>query len=456
MTLTRAFTDARARRLGTAVLVGVVLFGVLVFHRDRLTTTLSPGDTVYVEFAQQYHLEPYSSQVKLAGVRVGVVTQVSRTTGGGEKATLKLDRGVRADLGGQPTAAIRPTTVLGGVYYVDLTPGGRGEPFAGSIPTAQTQVPVEVGQVLSAIGPPAQQGMRGAVRKLNDTLRPDGATAIRDFLRETPQALRPAAEVTQALRGTEPEHDIADLVTGLEGAAAALTHQDGQLDSTITALHTTSAALAAESRPVAIATGQLPATLTITGEGMADLGGALDRLNSTAPGLRSSVRQLSPLFESLTPVVHRGAPMMRQLRGVLEDTRPALHELVPATASAAAIVGDLRGPVTDRLDGPIKDMVMGPWRGTGPTYQGGGNDHLFYQELAYLCALGDQDFMFFRPGGGAMSRLMAGIGLNTPTGGSRFPPTVERQLEGFGLNRPPGPQDAHPSPLLLPLMGGNK
>lgn len=443
------------KKIGTLVLLGVLLFGVVAFQKDRIHSWVAPGDTIQAAFSRQYKLEDHQSVVKLAGVRVGEVTDVEQR-GDGALVTMRIDRGVKAKLGGSPSATVRPTLVLGGVYFVELAPGGRGGEFNGTIPVERTSVPVELDPVLSSINPDAQAGLRGMTRHLDATLDQPGREAIHRFLRETPPYFSTATDVLQSARGTEPDVDLTRLVSGLEGTAAAFTRKDGQLGEILDSLHSTTASLAAQRRPIAAFIGSAPETLRTTRAGLADLSGTLDRLTHVAPNLRDSVRELDPLFAEMRPVISRARPVVSDLRDVLDDAEPLLDDLGPTSSDAADVLTDLRGPVLERVDGPIKDMVMAPWHGTGPSYGGGGNDHPLYQELGYLSAHGAQGFKFYGAHG-SLSRLMAGVGVNTPTGSSEFPPTAERLLESKGLNQPPGANDANPNESpVLPLLGGNK
>ena len=116
-------------RLGLIVVVIAALVGTALFSRAQILTTLRPGDVIAVEFPEQYQLKSYLTKVKVAGVPVGTVVDVDRTGRGTALVDLKVDNGVVDRLGTTPSAAIRPTTLLGGNYYVDLKPGGTpGEP----------------------------------------------------------------------------------------------------------------------------------------------------------------------------------------------------------------------------------------------------------------------------------------------------------------------------------------
>jgi phospholipid/cholesterol/gamma-HCH transport system substrate-binding protein len=356
---------------------------------------------------------------------------------------MRLDHGAEEKLGGEPSAAVRPTLVVGGIYYVELTPAGRGAPFSGDIPVQRTTVPVELDEVLTPIDPNAQRGMQSAIEQTDATLQQGGRDAIRKLVQEVPDTLRPTSVVLNAARGTDPGRDLPRLVTGLENFSADFTKRDGQLASNINDLHTLSATLAAESGPVAQSFASMPDTLRATRAGLIDLQPTLGKLTDTAPEFRDSARALDPLLKKLDPVLDRARPVVSDLRDVLDDARPMVEDLVPTADKATGVLADLRGPVLDRLNGPIIDRLNSSWHGTG-AYAGGGNDHKLYEEIAYFNAVNDQVWMHHGRNGG-WGRLMAGVGGNTATGGSQFPRTLEQYLEAGGMEQPLGPRDATPA-----------
>lgn len=434
--------EGAPKALGFLIIGLIVLWGIGAFAKDEIASLLTPGDMITATFSRQYRLEPYKSVVKVAEVKVGEVTDVQTSETGPTKVTMRLDHGVLGKLGSSPTAAIRPTLVVGGIYYIELTPAGRGGSFSGDIPEQNTSIPVDLDTVLTPIDPAAQRGMQALIRQSDITLQQGGRDAIRNLVSKTPAVFGPTSDVLFAFRGNNPGQDLPRMVTGLENFSADFTRKDGQLASTIDGLHTTSGSFAEESGPVAAAFATMPETLATTRAGLLDLQPTLDKLTVTAPRFRDSAEELDPLLRKLDPVLHRARPVVSDLRDVLDDARPLVHDLVPAVDKADHTLSNIRGPVLDRLDGPIIQALNSPWHGTG-AYAGGGNDHLLYQEIAYFDAATDNIWKFHNKNG-ADGRLAAGVAGNTLTGGSHTPRTVEQYLESVGVNKPNGPRDATP------------
>ena len=427
------------RLVGIIVIIGVALAFLVAYEKQRIASVLSSGDTITAEFSRNYKLDPYTSLVKLAGVNVGEVTGIDDAPDGGALVSMRIDHGVKDQLGGDPMAEVKPTLVVGGVYFIQLTPGGRGGVFNNHIPVSRTTIPVELDQVLDPINTSAQKGLRGFTQHFNDTMIQGGSAATRQFLEQTPASLRPTGAVLAAFRGTQPDQDLPRLVSGLEGFSAVFNRKDGQFANIIDSLDTTTAALNAESQPIASTLGTLPQTLRTTRVGLADLQGTLDRLTVTAPRFRDSAQELNPLLEHLAPVISRARPVVRDLRDVLYDARPLLRRAISTVHKGNGVLGDIRGPVLDRINGPIKHTVLTPFHGSG-VYAGGGNDNKMYQEIAYLMSAFDQVWQYHDQNG-ALGRLSVNESGDAPFGGSGFPRTVQEQLQDKFGTRPLGPSD---------------
>ena len=68
-------------------------------------------------------------------------------------STISRTSGASAGEIASTSAAIRPTTLLGGNYYLELEPGGDRGPLRGDIPLALTELPVELDKVALALQP---------------------------------------------------------------------------------------------------------------------------------------------------------------------------------------------------------------------------------------------------------------------------------------------------------------
>jgi len=400
-------------RLGIVFVTLALVAGVALFQKQAILTTIRPGTTITAEFSAAHRLREYVSEAKIAGVRIGVVKSVHRGKNGLTEVELKVDEDALKSMGSSPSAAIRPATLLGGNYYVEILPGGRRGTFHGTIPLSRTKLPVELDAVAAALPADARKGIRSSVTDLNSTLDKDGASALRDLVSSAPDTLDPMATALAALQGTRPKSDLRKLVGGLESTSRVLSAKQGQLDDIVADLSRTSSILADRSRDMATATARMPSTLTDAQEMLPKLSSTLDTLKATAGAARPSVRELRQVLTSLDPVVEQAVPVVSDLRAVLKDGRPLVSDLLPISSDLTASFGNIRGPVLDRVNGPIMATVLSPWHGTGP-YAGGGADRPLYKEVAYMASNLTQANMVDQ--NGAMVSFFPGVGPGSLSG----------------------------------------
>jgi phospholipid/cholesterol/gamma-HCH transport system substrate-binding protein len=355
--------------IGVLALVLTLGVGYVMFQKDMLTVELTPGDTMTIHFAQDYRLRTYVTPVKVGGVKVGRVSDIERLPDGSALVEVKLEPGMADKVGSAPSAAIRPTIILGGNYYLEVVPGGlHGDPFTGEIPVERTSVPVELDRISATLQPDARAGVRSSTDRLDQALRDGGREALEGLVQNAPGALGPGADVLRAAQGSNTG-DLTRVVSGIESAAVTLSRNEGQLDAIVGDLATTSRVLG---------------TLQTTDAGLRRLDTTLAKLRETADPARGVVGELGTLIEHADPVLVAALPVVRDLREVLADTRPLVEDLVPASERGTDVLDDVRGPVLERVNGPIVDTVLSPYEGTGPYEGSGGDGKPLYEELGFM------------------------------------------------------------------------
>lgn len=367
--------------LGLAAVAAIALVATLIWFKKEISVALSSGETVQVHFAENYGVRAYNTQVKVAGVEVGDVTDVEPGNGGAV-VTVEVHEQAYERLRSEPSARVRPATLLGGNYYLELVPGGQPGAFSGEIPQRRTTVPVELDKVTRALQPDTLDAARDTVGHLDRTLDTDTRAALRDLLAGAPDTLRPAGKVLASARGTRPATDLPDLVRGLNSTASALTSQQGQLDAILHDLDATSAVLGNRSPELKQALRSLPSTLDSANAGLGRLDTTLGKLERSAEPLRPVARELDGTLKQLDPLLRKARPFVSDLEVALEDARPLVEDLVPTARGGTRVLNDVKGPVLKRVNGPVLDTLRSPWHGTGP-YEGGGADYPMYKALAY-------------------------------------------------------------------------
>lgn len=444
-------TRRRTITIGVVILVVAAVVVAAIFQKPAIISALRPGETMQVVFPRDYKIAPYSTAVKIAGSPVGEVSGISNAPGGGVVVDLKVDNGTLEKLGTAPTAEIRPTTVLGGKYYISLAPGGdRGTFTAAVIPASRARIPVELDTVLAAIPQDAQKGLQGMTAKLDDTLQAGAGRSLDNLLADAPRVLAPTGVTLDALRGTNPDTDLLQTVTGLDATARVLTATPGQLASVVDSLATTSQVLGDNSAPLAQAISQLPDTLRTTTTGSRALSTALDKIVDVASDARPSVQELDPLLKDLDPTLAELRPVLSDLRPLLQDARPLVEQLTPTVVQGTSVLQDLNGPVLQRVNGPISDQILSEWHGNAPKYpNGGGDGNLYYQELGYMFAKLDNSTQYFN-GTAHMLGFQPGVGTTSVDGTGPAAQAAQQALsQMFGPPAQPGS-----TPLQVPPAQG--
>lgn len=424
----------------TALIVFGLVLGGLAFglNKPQITTwwsQLTGSDTREIAFTANRFLLEDASDVKVAGVDVGVVDSIRPGPDGGAIATVVVDPGVIEAVGDAPSARLRPTTLLSGLFYIEIVPGGdRTTEWTDGIPEDRSRLPVEVDAVAETLQPEALDGARAAVTSFDATLEQGGTDALKSLLASAPDTLGPGAGVVESLLGTRPDVDLQQLVSGLQSTSSVLNRQDGQLDAIVATLQDTSNVFADTSQPVADAIAALPAALDTADAGLLRLDGSLDRLRDTAGPARESVQELDQLLEVLQPVLADARPVVTDLRFALEDTRPLVEDLVPAADGLTESLADLRGPVLDRLNGPIREQVYAPYQGAGPFANTSSGDSPLYEELGFMFSGLAKSGAWTDPDGHAVA-FQPGPGVGTvPSVGNISLEQMYQQLF-YGANR---------------------
>lgn len=176
--------------------IGIMLLSlVLGLLKPQVTTLLmklTGASTRTVHFTANQFLFEDVSKVKVAGVDSGVVSSVDPASDGGAIVTVVVDPEVVDTVGDQPSARLRPTTLLSGLFYIDLVPGGdRSAEWTEQIPVDRTRLPTEVDDVAERLQPDALEGAKAAVTQFDETLGNAGGNEALHELLAT--ARRPSA-----------------------------------------------------------------------------------------------------------------------------------------------------------------------------------------------------------------------------------------------------------------------
>jgi virulence factor Mce-like protein len=343
------------------------------------------GFTKYNPFAAHFKLQAAfkstnnirpNSPVRIAGVTVGKVSQISRD--GDHGATVTLD--IQAK--GQPIhadahAAIRPRIFLEGNFFVDLQPGTPSAPVLEDgdvIPVNQTSTPVQLDQILTALQSNTREDLQVVLKEYASALRGRGARGYRNSLKYWKPAYRDSGIVADASLG-EAEHDLSNYIAAATEVAAALDRSPSQLKALITDFNTTAGAFARSESSLRRAVAELPRTLRAAQPALGKLNASFPPLRALVRDLRPGVRNSLPAIEASTPLVAqlRGLVSRSELRGLVADLRPTVPRLAKLTTATVPLYEQVRAAASCQTDVILpwtKDTVPDPnFPANGPVYE---------------------------------------------------------------------------------------
>ena len=273
------------------------------------------------------------SPVRIAGVEVGVVKEVTALGEGedGAMVTMEIeDHGL--PIHEDAELKIRPRIFLEGNEFVDLQPGTPSAEVLdeeGVIPVNQTATPVQLGQVLSVLQSDTRDDLRTFFAEYSiKALKGGGARGFRDSIKYWEDAYKNTALANDALLGTE-EGDLFRVLKGQQQTFAALSEAPEDLRDLVTNFNTPAAAFASEDDA-------LQATIPALRDVLAVGRPALQSLNSSFPGIQRFAVDALPGVRSSQQTIPEAFPFIRQLRllvrpselrGLAADLRRAIPDL---------------------------------------------------------------------------------------------------------------------------------
>jgi phospholipid/cholesterol/gamma-HCH transport system substrate-binding protein len=326
---------ARPYLIGIGLLVAVL---VVCYAAFKQSVPFVSGYRVEAVFQSSSGLRN-GSPVRIAGVDVGKVIGVRRGPGHTTIVTMKLEqdgRPVHADA----TARIRPRVFLEGGYMVELTAGSPGAPELpddGTIPLAQTSVPVQFHDLLTVFEAPARESLRTALSTTREALAGGGARGLRTLAPELRPLLRDTAWVAEAMTGTGRD-DLTALVRAGERVARALDRDGDRLGRMVDHLATFAESLRSRDAELTASIRQLDGLLREAPAATA----ALDR---ALPVVEGAARQVTPALGVAPAALGETADVMGRLGRLVAPSRRerTLLGLQTAFVDLPAMVGELAG-----------------------------------------------------------------------------------------------------------------
>lgn len=326
----RLFLEARRSAKSLAMLVGLIVAAGITFAIIARNITFErPWQKyreVHVAFDDVKGIFPGGHQVRIHGVKVGVVSK-SELKNGRPELTLKIE-----DKWGpiykDAKLQIRPVTPLQDLYVNVID---RGTPAAGEatkkdvIASTQTVTPVDISRVLDTFNADTRERMSTLLTEFGKGLDDQGGEKLKASFNEIAPFLHVAEDTTRVLADRKVQ--VKRAVHNFGELSAALAKRDTDLNKFV---------VQGNSALGKLAENDVPLANTLTG------------LDELLPVMRSSFSSVDGLTTKLDPALRSLKPVAAQLKDGLDgleqlgqDARPAFTALRPAVRSVRTMARTL-------------------------------------------------------------------------------------------------------------------
>lgn len=344
----RASAERRYLRAATIAALGLVLATVAVFLKDN---PFASGYELRGIFSSANQLKS-GDEVRIAGLRVGEVTEIAPGPRGTSLVTIEVESAGRP-IHSDATLAIEPRLILEGNLYVSVRPGTPNAPELRSgavIPRSRTTTPVQLDQVLGVLDLPTRGALHRSISELAAGLgpaqpargrsaraRPAGHRGLRRAVRELDGALGDVETVARAARGTRAG-DLGRAVGSSRDFAGQLAEDPRALADIVTNFERVSGALAERDRALAATVRGFRNVLRVAPPSLSALDGSL-------PALTRFGNSLRPVLRSAPATLGKTNRLLAQIDAIVEPGElPALlGELGPLTARLPTLERRLGG-----------------------------------------------------------------------------------------------------------------
>jgi phospholipid/cholesterol/gamma-HCH transport system substrate-binding protein len=329
-----------------AGVIALVVIALLTFEGFSRFNPFQSSFELKATFHSVNNLQP-NSPVRIAGVNVGVVKEVTPLKGG-SGATVKMEiQKTGLPIHSDAQMKIRPRIFLEGNFFVDILPGSPSEPSVKSgatIPINQTSTPVQLGDLLTSLQSDTRSDLKTliyeyAVKGIGN----GGAEAYNRALDNAIPAFRDSAVANEASLGERP-HDLSNLLRGQQRLFKELGTNPAVLKDLVTQLNVTFAAFAREDAALRETIPALDDVLRVGRPALVALDAALPPLRAFArealPGTISS----GPTIDASMPFIHQTRLLVRQeeLRGLVADLRPTIPALARLNRATIPLLNENR------------------------------------------------------------------------------------------------------------------
>lgn len=300
--------------------------------------------TVRAAFTDVKGVLPKKQEVRIAGVRVGLIRD-AQIVDGRPVLTLAIERKY-APIYRNARVRLRSQTALED-KYVNLT---RGTPSAGRLPSGeilpgtQTSTPVDVSRILQTFDADTRDNLRYLLAGFGKGLS-DGGAGLRDAFVQLIPFLRVADQAATQL--AVRKHRLADLVTRTGELTRAIGDHDRAITRLVSAGDQTLTTLGRRDTALDPTLRALPGALASIDNGLTTFGRLRAQLDPAVSSLRPAARALQPAMAAVVRASGELQPAASALTPTVARLRPLARDLKPVAGHLAGVAATLRTQVPD-------------------------------------------------------------------------------------------------------------
>ena len=318
-----------ARRIVTVAALAVAVAAVVV-----LLFTGGSNYNVRLNFQDASQLVA-GNQVKVGGVPIGTVSDITLTPNGEAQITIGISDSQFNPLHQGTTAQVRISSLSSVANrFISISPGPNNAPSLPNnavVPETLTQSQVDIDALQSMFDASTRLAEQQLIHGGAAAYGPSGPGLNRGIIALDP-ALTQLSKMITEISGDNAAFDHF-IVNGAAVVSAVSAHQQ-DLQQGLANAATTSQAIASERTALDGVLAKAPATLTHATRTLNNTDATLAAVQPDAEQLLPVAPRLSRFFTKLAPVLHQSIPVLQQVQGLLPKLRTALVDL-PALQSAA-------------------------------------------------------------------------------------------------------------------------
>jgi len=334
---------ARDLRVGAALCVVLTALTVLAILSTNGVPGL-PSTTLRATLPAGSPAIRVGDEVRVAGRRTGLVLDVQRAAGGGQRVRLRTDAG---RVGRDARLTVRLRSPAGG-RYLALQRGNHQHaplPDGGEITAANVRFTEDLPAVVDGLGHATLHNLSAATRLAGAGLDGRGG-ALNDALVDVD---RTVSGLKSLLRAASADGALAPLVRGIGSTAGSLTGRERDDAGRALSAAATFAGVLADERSLLDETlRELPLAEDAVIDVAPRLDRTLDQVRTTSTRLAPGVRALRAALPATNRVLARGPLLRREARLLAQAAIPAWRALGPvlrAVGPAAVLLRSALPPV---------------------------------------------------------------------------------------------------------------